>query len=163
MKRRATMLCTLLCLVVLSVPQAHAQILPTAKPEQVGLSSERLARLDARLKADVAKGVIPGAIVLVARHGKIAWLDVIGMQDPQTKAPMTKDAIFRVYSMTKPITSVAAMMLFEEGRFTLDEPVAKYLPQFKEMKVGVEKPGADGKPALELTPARRPMTIQDLM
>ena len=163
MKRRATILLPLLCLLVLGAAHAHAQALPTAKPEQVGRSSERLARLDARLKADVAKGVIPGAIVLVARHGKIAWLDVVGMLDPETKAPMTKDAIFRIYSMSKPITSVAAMMLFEEGRIRLDEAVADYIPAFKDVKVGVEKPGPDGKPMLELVPARRPMTIQDLL
>ena len=163
MKRRATILLALLSFIVLTVAQTHAQALPTAKPEQVGLSSERLARLDARLKADVAKGVIPGAIVLVARHGKIAWLDVVGMIDPQTKAPMTKDAIFRIYSMSKPITSVAAMMLFEEGRIRLDEAVADYIPAFKDVKVGVEKPGPDGKPILELVPVRRAMTIQDLL
>jgi CubicO group peptidase (beta-lactamase class C family) len=163
MTRRTVMLLALLSLVALTVAPAAAQTLPTVKPEQVGLSSERLARLDARLKADVAKGVIPGAIVLVARHGKIAWLDVVGMQDPQTNAPMTKDSIFRIYSMSKPITSVAAMMLFEEGRLRLDEPVADYIPAFKDVKVGVEKPGADGQPALEMVAARRAMTIQDLL
>src|SRR5262249_33275018 len=119
--------------------------------------------ISARLKADVEKGTIPGAIVLVARHGKIAWLEVVGMLDPQTKALMRKDAIFRIYSMSKPITSVATMMLFEDGRIRLDEPVATYIPAFKDAKVGVEKPGTDGQPTLELVPARRPMTIQDLL
>jgi CubicO group peptidase (beta-lactamase class C family) len=162
MRRRLTVLLTLLCLLTVGV--AHAQTLTTAtRPEQVGLSSERLARLDARLKADVEKGIIPGAIVLVARQGKIAWLDVVGMLDPQTKASMRKDAIFRIYSMSKPITSVAAMMLFEDGRLRLDEPVSTYIPAFKDVKVGVEKPGPDGQPMLELVPARRPMTIHDLL
>ena len=76
---------------------------------------------------------------------------------------MTKDAIFRIYSMTKPITTVAAMMLFEEGKLALGDPVAKYIPAFKDVKVGVEKPGADGKPTLELVAPKRPMTVQDLM
>src|SRR5207302_6321944 len=119
-----------------------AQDFPRAKPEEVGLSSERLERITRLLRDDVAQNQLPGAVIMVARHGKVALFEAIGLLDPQTKAPMTKDAIFRIYSMTKPITTVAAMMLFEEGRFTLDEPVAKYLPQFKDMKVGVEKPGA---------------------
>jgi CubicO group peptidase (beta-lactamase class C family) len=146
-----------------SVVAVHAQALPTAKPEQVGLSSERLARITARLSADVEKGTIPGAVLLVARHGKIAAFDAVGMLDPATKKPMTRDAIFRIYSMSKPITSVAAMMLFEEGKLALDQPVSRYIPAFGDVKVGVEKPGADGKPTLELVPARRPMTIHDLL
>jgi CubicO group peptidase (beta-lactamase class C family) len=146
-----------------TVVAVHAQALPTAKPEQVGLSSERLARITARLSADVEKGTIPGAVLLVARHGKIAAFDAVGMLDPATKKPMTRDAIFRIYSMSKPITSVAAMMLFEEGKLALDQPVSRYIPAFGDVKVGVEKPGADGKPTLELVPARRPMTIHDLL
>ena len=98
------------------------------KPEQVGLSSERLGRITAMLKADADKGTIPGAILLVARHGKIAAFDTVGVRDPGSKAPMTKDAIFRIYSMSKPITSVATMILFEEGKLALADPVAKYIP-----------------------------------
>jgi CubicO group peptidase (beta-lactamase class C family) len=161
MYRRAVPLLAFLLLVTAGL--AHAQTLPSTRPEQVGLSADRLARIHARLKADVEKGVIPGAIVLVARHGKVAWLDVVGMLDPQTKAPMTKDAIFRIYSMSKPITSVAAMMLFEEGRLKLDDPVAMHIPAFKDVKVGVEKPGADGQPALQLEAPRRAMTVHDLL
>jgi CubicO group peptidase (beta-lactamase class C family) len=126
------------------------------------MSSERLNKLTATLKADVDKGVIPGAVVLVARHGKVALLEAVGARNPESKAPMTKDSIFRIYSMSKPITSVAAMMLFEDGKFTLAEPVSKYIPQLGGLKVGVEKPDASGKSALELVPVQRDMTIHDL-
>jgi CubicO group peptidase (beta-lactamase class C family) len=146
-----------------TVALAHAQPLPSARPEQVGLSSERLAAIVAMLRADAEKGQIPGAILLVARQGKIATFESVGVLDPRTKAPMTKDAIFRLYSMTKPVVSVAIMMLVEEGRISPSDPVAKYLPQIAEMKVGVEKPGPDGKPTLELVAPRRPMTVQDLL
>ncbi|HTG12519.1 MAG TPA: serine hydrolase domain-containing protein, partial [Candidatus Eisenbacteria bacterium] len=153
-------LAILLCLSTVAL--AQAQSLPSAKPEQVGLSTERLNKVTAMLKADVEKGVIPGAILLVARHGKIAWFDTVGSRNPETKAPMTRDSIFRIYSMSKPITSVAAMVLFEDGKFNLSEPVSKYIPQLGGLKVGVEKSDADGKASLELVPAQRNMTIQDL-
>src|SRR5499433_241481 len=160
---RSRVLCATLLLCLVSLTRAQAQSLPTAKPEAVGLSSERLARVMAFVKNDVDKGVVPGAVLLVARHGKVVLFDSVGVLDPTTKAPMTKDAIFRIYSMSKPITSVAAMILVEEGKLALSDPVAKYIPQIAEMKVGVEKPGPDGTPTLELVPPRRAMTIQDLM
>jgi CubicO group peptidase (beta-lactamase class C family) len=161
MKRKIALLAVLLWLSTVAL--AHAQTLSNVKPEQVGLSSERLARIVTTLRNDSEKGQIPGAILLVARQGKVALLETTGVLDPATKAPMTKDAIFRIYSMSKPITSVAIMMLVEEGKVALGDPVTKYLPQFAEVKVGVEKPGADGKPALELVAPRRPMTVQDLL
>ena len=161
MKMKATLLAVLLCLVTFVV--AQAQSLPSAKPEQVGLSSERLNKITATLKADVEKGVIPGAVVLVARHGKVAMFDAVGVRDPATKAPMTKDAIFRIYSMTKPITSVAAMMLVEDGKLALSDPVSKYIPKLdKTMKVAVEKTAADGTKTVEVVPVVREMTIHDL-
>jgi CubicO group peptidase (beta-lactamase class C family) len=161
MKTKATFLAALLCLFTFVI--AEGQSLPSAKPEQVGLSSERLNRITARLKADVEKGVIPGAVVLVARHGKVAMFDVVGVRDPATKAPMTKDSIFRIYSMTKPITSVAAMMLVEDGKLALGDPVSKYIPQLgKTMKVAVEKTAADGTKTVEVVPVVREMTIHDL-
>lgn len=160
MKMKATFLAALLCLVTFVV--AQAQNLPSAKPEQVGLSSARLNKITATIKADVDKGVIPGAVLLVARHGKVVLFEAVGVRNPETKAPMTKDSIFRIYSMSKPITSVAAMMLFEEGKFNLAEPVSKYIPQLGGLKVGVEKPDASGKPTLELVPSQRDMTIHDL-
>jgi CubicO group peptidase (beta-lactamase class C family) len=165
MNATVTLLLTLVWLAfvaVAPVPVA-AQSLGSVKPEQVGLSSELLGRIAAMLRADSEKGQIPGAVLLVARHGKIAAFEAAGVLDPATKAPMTRDAIFRIYSMSKPITSVAVMMLVEEGKLTPGDPVAKYLPQFAEVKVGVEQPGTDGKPTLELVAPRRPITVQDLL
>ena len=117
MKTRATLLAALLCLSTFVA--ALAQDLPSARPEQVGLSSERLKKITATLKADVDKGVIPGAVLLVARHGKVAMFEAVGVRDPATKAPMTRDSIFRIYSMSKPIASVTAMALFEDGKFSM--------------------------------------------
>lgn len=142
---------------------ASAQPLPAARPEQVGLSTERLQMLTEVLKADAAAGRIPGAVLLVARQGKVAWFEPVGRLDPAAGTPMARDGIFRIYSMSKPVTTVAAMMLVEDGRMKLDDPVSMYLPEYARMTVGVEKPGADGKPALETVPARRPITVQDLM
>jgi CubicO group peptidase (beta-lactamase class C family) len=131
--------------------------------EQVGFAPDRLAKITETLKADVAKGTLPGAVVIIQRKGKPAYFESFGALDPQTKAPMTKDGIFRIYSMTKALTSVATMMLVEEGKLQLSDPVAKYLPALKDVQVGTEKPGADGKPVLETAPARRAMTVQDLL
>jgi CubicO group peptidase (beta-lactamase class C family) len=142
----------------------QAKDLPSAKPEAVGMSSERLARIKAMLAADVESKKIPGAVVLVARQGKVVMFDAVGRIDPAGSAPMRKDAIFRIYSMTKPITTLTAMMLVEEGKLLLSDPVSKYIPSYAKMQVGVEKAGGDGgKPSLELVPARRQITIQDLM
>ena len=161
MRRTLTTLIALLC--VLTACAAHAQTLPTAKPEDVGLSTERLGRITARLRADAEKGIIPGTVLLVARQGKIAMFEASGVRDPQTKAPMTRDAIFRIYSMSKPLTSVGLMLLFEEGKLTLDQPVSKYIPALGNLKVGVEKVDGAGVRTLELVPSRRDMSIQDLL
>jgi len=149
---------------LLYIPFAEAADLPSAKPEEVGFSSERLARAMGALKSDIDEGTIAGAVLLVARHGKIAYFEAAGLQDPATKAPMTRDSIFRIYSMSKPIATVAAMMLAEEGKFLLADPVARTLPPLADLKVGVEKTDpATGAKTLELVPAQRPITIQDLM
>jgi len=137
--------------------------LPPAKPEEVGLSSTRLALIERTLRAEVEKGRIPGAVVLVARKGRVAYLTSVGMRDPNGKAPMTPDAIFALASMTKPMASVAAMMLYEEGRLLLGDPVSKYLPAVGRMQVGVERTDATGKTTLLLVPVEREMTIQDLL
>lgn len=144
---------------------ASAQTLPRAAPEEVGLSSERLGRITETIRADISKGLMPGAVLLVARHGKIAYLESLGQRDPGTSAAMTADTIFRLYSMTKPITSVAAMMLVEDGRLALDEPVSKYIPAFATQKVAMQPSDAPAGPvsALDLVPARRAITIQDLL
>jgi CubicO group peptidase (beta-lactamase class C family) len=142
---------------------AQMQGLSSAKPEQVGLSSERLARVSEWLRGEVAQKRIPGAVILVSRGGRIAYLDAMGVRDPASTAAMKADDIFRIYSMTKPIVSVAALMLVEEGRLTLDAPVSRFIPAFANVKVGVEKTDAQGQKSLELVPPRRPMTVQDLL
>ena len=144
---------------------ALAQGLPQAsKPEEVGLSSERLKRVTAAFQADVDKGALAGAVVLIARDGKLAYSEAIGFQDREKKIPMHSDAIFRIASMSKPITSVAIMMLVEEGKIQLEDPIWVYLPEMKGLKVGVEKTDAAGGNAeLSLEPAQREMTIQDLL
>jgi len=144
---------------------ALAQGLPKAsQPEDVGFSSERLKRVTSAFQTDVDKGTIPGAVVLIARNGKVAYLEAIGFQDREKKVPMSTDAIFQIASMTKPFTSVAIMMLVEEGKILLSDPASVYLPEFKTLQVGVEKiNAATGNPELSLEPAQRQMTIQDLL
>src|SRR6266699_5907632 len=132
---------------------------PVAKPEQVGLSSQRLERVGQTVKVQIANGRFPGAVVLIARKGKIVYFEAFGQRDPVANTPMSKDAIFRLYSMTKPFTSVAAMMLAEEGKLTLADPVSKYLPPLATLQVAVAGKDADGK----LVKAEHPITIQDLL
>ena len=132
-------------------------------PEEVGLSSARLARLTTRMQQGVANGELPGAVVVIGRHGKIAYQETFGLRDPQAGASMTPDAIFRIASMSKPITSLAIMMLAEEGRLSIADPASKYLPEFAGLKVGVVKPGADGKASVITEAPRNPMTVQDLL
>ncbi len=138
----------------------RAESLGYAKPEDVGFSRERLDRIVSTLNDDVAKGVIPGATLLIVRNGKIAYYDSVGWLDPATKTPLAKDAIFRIYSMSKPITSVAAMILVEQGKLLLSDPVQKYIPAFAGLKVAVQKPDVE---KIDLTPAARPITVQDLL
>ena len=143
---------------------ASAEVLPVVKPEEAGFSADRLARLARTLKSEIEQKRMPGAAVLVARRGRIGYFETFGKLDPAGNAPMPKDAIFRVYSMTKPWTSVATMMLVEEGRIVLTDPVAKFLPQLAKLQVAVEKTdSATGKTVTELVPAQRDITIQDLL
>jgi CubicO group peptidase (beta-lactamase class C family) len=139
-----------------SAPQSPP--LPHAKPEQLGLSSTRLQRMSDAFKREVDKGTVPGVTVMVSRRGQIGWFDAIGRQNPAASAPMAKDSIFRIFSMTKPIVSVGIMMLVEDGHFLLSDPIAKFIPEFSEQKVGVENHGK-----LELVPVQRPITVQDLL
>ena len=136
-----------------------AQDLPAAKPETVGLSSERLERIATNVQRSIDEKRIAGAVTLVVRHGRVAWLQSQGMMDREAGKTMRADAMFRICSMTKPITSVAVMMLYEEGKFLLDDPVSKYLPEFKNPKVLV-KP-ASGDPYT--IPAKNEITIRDLL
>ena len=160
---RKTALLAAITLALLTGPAGAQAPLPSARPEQVGLSTERLGQLGQVLRQEIAKGKIPGAVALVARKGRIAYHEAFGARDPATRAPMTRDAIFRIYSMTKPVTSVAIMMLQEEGRLVLNDPVSKFLPQLTKLQVAVEKKDASGQPTLELVPAQREITIHDLL
>jgi len=160
---RKTALLAGITLALLTGPAGAQAPLPSARPEQVGLSTERLGQLGQVLRQEIAKGKIPGAVALVARKGRIAYHEAFGARDPATRAPMTRDAIFRIYSMTKPVTSVAIMMLQEEGRLVLNDPVSKFLPQLTKLQVAVEKKDASGQPTLELVPAQREITIHDLL
>src|SRR5579885_982708 len=142
---------------------AWAGALDPAKPEDVGLSSERLGRIGQVFREEIEEGRLPGAVVMVARNGKLAYSESFGMLDGAARKPMPKDAIFRIYSMTKPLVTVAAMTLTEEGKIELTDPVAKYLPQFAAAQVSVAKTDPYGKTTYILVPAERPATIQDLM
>ena len=139
-----------------SAPQTLS--LPHAKPETIGLSAARLQKLSDAFRREVDKGTLPGATMLVARKGQIGWFDAVGKQSPAAGAPMAHDTIFRIFSMTKPIVSVGIMQLLEDGHFLLSDPVAKFIPEFAETKVGVENNGK-----LELAPAKRQITVQDLL
>ncbi len=121
-----------------SASRLNAQQMPVASPESVGLSSERLQRIETSVAKSIADKQIAGAVTMVVRHGKVAWLKPQGMLDREAGIPMPADALFRICSMTKPITSVAVMMLYEEGRFQLEDPISKYLPEFKNPKVLVK-------------------------
>ena len=141
-----------------------AQGIPKAQsPEEVGFLATRLKRLSDRINEGVQKGELPGAVVLIARNGKIVMFDAFGFRDREAKAPMTTDAIFRIASMTKPIVSVAAMILVEEGKLSLADRVSKYIPAFADTKVAVEVKNPDGTVEMRLEPQLRPMTVQDLM
>ncbi len=148
----------LICVLVLGTISV-AQELPTAKPESVGLSSERLERIGTAVQHSVDDKRIAGAVTLVARRGHVVWFKAQGMMDREAGKPMRPDTMFRICSMTKPITSLAVMMLYEEGHFLLDDPVSKYLPEFKHPKVLV-KP-ASGDPYS--IPATKEITIRDLL
>ena len=132
--------------------------LPQVRPDQIGLSPARLQRMSDAFKREIDKGTVPGGTVMVARRGQIGWFEAIGRQNPAASQPMAKNTIFRIFSMTKPIVSLGIMMLLEDGHFLLNEPVAKFIPEFAKQKVGIEHNGR-----LELVALQRPMTIQDLL
>src|ERR1700675_3542447 len=152
-------LATTLCLLASGAAFAEDP-LPRARPEEVGLSSERLSRIGATLKADIEAGRIPGAVIAVARRGKLVALDAYGWRDKAAGVAMTTDTIFNIASMTKPMTTVGALMLYERGKLLIDDPLAKYFPKFAAMRVAVRDAG---EPTAETVPANRQITIQDLM
>ena len=151
-------------LLVLLTTGVSAQNLPTTRAEDVGLSTERLNRIGAWMQSEVDAKRVPGAIVMVVRQGKVAYYEQVGQQDTATQRPMARDSLFRIYSMTKPLISVATMMMVEEGKLTLETPIARYIPAFANSKVGVEKVNpSTGAKSLELEAMRRPITVQDLL
>ena len=145
-----------------AVAKAPAGLTKAASPESVGFDSARLARLDAYMQGVVAEGRVAGMTTLLARHGKIVSYKTYGKKSLAAGTPMTEDTIFRIYSMTKPITGVAMMILFEEGKWRLDDPVTRYIPEFKNLKVmtGVDEEG-NGTPVL--VDMKRPPTMREIM
>lgn len=128
-----------------------------------GFAMPRLNALTAAIDEDVRGARLPGAVILVARNGNLVYAETAGLQDPATRATMKRDTIFRLYSMTKPLVSVAAMMMVEEGKIFLADPVSKHLPELANLKVGIERTDSRGMQTLEVVPAKREMTIQDLL
>jgi CubicO group peptidase (beta-lactamase class C family) len=156
----------------------HAGSITTAKPEDVGLSSERLARIHEAVQRHIDAGSLAGAVTLVSRNGRIAHLEAHGLIDVEAKRPMPRDGVFRLASMSKPVTAVAVMMMLEEGKLRLNDPVSRFIPEFKSAKVAVARPGARGgaapqagpqagrggpPPEVDLVSATREITIRDLL
>jgi CubicO group peptidase (beta-lactamase class C family) len=144
-------------------PMAGAQALQPGKPEDVGLSGQRLARIADALNREIKDGKIPGAVVMIARHGKLVYSEAFGFQDKNAEKPMSKDAVFRIYSMTKPLSAVGAMILVEEGRIQLADPVSKFLPEFKNLQVSAPSRDPLGQSTYAVTPAERQPTVHDLL
>jgi len=178
--RRAGIVCGALVCACAGLSLQGAGLVTTARPEDVGLSSERLDRIHDAVQRHIDAGSISGAVTLVARHGKIAHLEAHGLLDIESKRAMPKDGVFRLASMSKPITAVAVMMMVEEGKVRLSDPVSRFIPEFKSMKVAVAKPNARGggaapassggpggrggpPPEVDLISATREITIRDLL
>jgi CubicO group peptidase (beta-lactamase class C family) len=153
--------CILAVLIGVTLP-ALAADLPKARPETVGLSTARLGRIGEVMQRYVEEGRLGGAVTLVARNGKVAYLQAFGKLDPASGTAMPTDAVFRIASQSKAVTSVAVMILFEEGRLLLSDPVSKYIPEFKDATVAVPEAAKKG-PGYKIVPAKRPITIRDLL
>jgi CubicO group peptidase (beta-lactamase class C family) len=145
---------------LLMAAEPSVSSLPRANPEEVGMSSERLQRIDTAVQRNIDDGQVVGAVALVARKGRVVYFKALGMMDVEAKKQMHTDAIFRMASSTKPVTGVAIMMLMEEGKVRLTDPVSRFIPEFKDMKVAVTKAGES---EVQLVPAKRAITIQDLL
>jgi CubicO group peptidase (beta-lactamase class C family) len=171
--RRSSAVAICLAVVALLVVTLNG-LVTTARPEEVGLSSERLQRIRDTIQRHIAAGDISGAVTLVARKGRVAHLEAHGQMDRESKKPMAPDAVFRLASMTKPIEGVAVLMMMEEGKVRLTDPVSRFIPEFKALKVAVEMPRAPGAPgaatateapapAFYTVPAAREITVKDLL
>jgi CubicO group peptidase (beta-lactamase class C family) len=153
----------LLAAVLLTVSGVASAQTDAAAPKPAAFLPEKLGRIDDFFNNEIATGKIPGAMVLIKQHGREVYFKTFGVSDTDTGRPMTPDTIFPLHSMTKTITSFAAMTLVDQGKLKLDDPVSKTIPSFARMKVGVEKKADNGRPVLELVPTSRPLTIEDLL
>jgi CubicO group peptidase (beta-lactamase class C family) len=158
-RRRVAALALLIVAIVVGRPDTGCAESPLAASSS--FSPEKLTRVGDYIRNEIASRKIPGAIMLIQQHGHPVYFESFGVRDVESQLPMTPDTIFQLYSMSKPVTSVAAMMLVEDGKLRVDDPVSKYIPAFADVKVGVERPGE--KPALALEPVNRAITIEDLM
>ena len=158
MRRSSHKYLFLLSVLAISFAATAADPLPASRPESVGLSPEKLANIEKVLRADIEKGRIPGAVVAIARKGRLAYYEAFGYTDKEAGTPMTKDAIFAIASMTKPMVGVAIMQMMEETRLQMSDPVSRWFPELGKLPVGVVKNGV-----MESVPARRQMTVQDLL
>src|SRR5262245_7656817 len=161
--------------IVIAALMLTAGVVPNSKPEDVGMSSERLVRIGQVIQRYMDAKDLAGAVSVVSRRGKVAYFEAQGLMDIEHKTPMRKDAIFRMASMSKPVTGVAILMLLEEGKIRLNDPVSKFIPEFKDTKVAIEKPQPAGAAAgagrgqaaaareIYTVPANREITIRDLM
>jgi CubicO group peptidase (beta-lactamase class C family) len=147
-------------IVSLSLSAAAAELPQRAKPEDAGMSSERLALIGKTINAEIARDQVPGAVLAIVRRGKLVYFESYGYRDKAAGAPMAADAIFNIASMTKPMVAVAGLQLYEQGKLLMDEPVAKYFPKFANMQVAVMDAKRDN--IIERVPAVRKITIQDL-
>lgn len=157
MKHRTVFLSFVLLSFALS---AAADPLPRARPESVGLSSERLDRIAQVLRADIERGRLPGAVIAIARKGKLAYYESFGYLDKAAGVPMPKDAVFAIASMTKPMVGVGIMMLLEESRLAMNDPASKWYPALGKLPVAILRTDAAGQTIMETIPAKREMTVQ---
>src|SRR5437660_10622014 len=139
---------------------ANGDPLPAAKPETVGLSSERLGEIAKVINADIEKGRLPGAVIAIARRGKLAYYEAFGFRDKAAGVAMTKDTIFNIASMTKPLATVAALQVYERGKLLIDDPLAKYFPKFAQMEVAELDP--KGETIAAKVPAKQPIALRHL-
>jgi CubicO group peptidase (beta-lactamase class C family) len=162
MRRKNVLRSLIFAVLALTAISTFAADLPRVRPEVVGLSSPRLDRIGEVIERYVDEGRLGGVVALVAREGKVAYLQSFGKLGPKTDAPMPTDAIFRIASQSKAVTTTAVMILFEEGRILLDDPIGKYIPEFKTTTVAVPEKSRKG-PGYKILPAKRPITIRDLL
>ena len=150
---------------LMAAPMPAAGPLPSTKPDAVGLSQERLDRIHTMVKKHIDAGEISGAVMLVARRGQIAYFDVQGTMDAETKRPMARDSVFRMASMTKPVIGVSIMMMLEEGKVRLDDPISKFIPEFKNQHTAIQQEAGQGNtpPKFYTVPAARDITVKDLL